>query len=86
MPVVAELAEQALSAIGFSRHATEDRKIVNENTGRSKVLTVHLKEVEKAVHTSHERILQEEGVTMKMIHLITGLDTIFDGLKFDVLR
>ena len=49
--LVAELAEQALSAIGFSRHTTEDRKIVNENTARSKVLTVHLKGVERAVHT-----------------------------------
>ena len=62
--LVAELAEQALSAIGFSRHTTEDRKIVNENTARSKILTVHLKGVEKAVHELQE----EEGVTMKMIH------------------
>ena len=81
--LVAELAEQALSAIGFSRHTTEDRKIVNENTARSKVLTVHLKEVERAVHTLkvHEHELQEEeGATIKMIHLIAGLDTIFDEI------
>ena len=82
--LVAELAEQALSGIGFSRHTTEDRKIVNENTARSKVLTVHLKGVEKAVYTLkvHEHELQEEeGVTMKMIHLIAGLDTIFDEIQ-----
>ena len=81
--LVAELAEQALSAIGFSRHTTEDRKIVNENTARSKVLTVHLKGVERAVHTLkvHEHDLQqEEGATTKMIHLIAGLDTIFDEI------
>ena len=81
--LVAELAEQALSAIGYSRHRTEDRKIVNKNTARPKVLTVHLKGVEKAVHTlkAHEHELQEEeGVTMKMIHLIAGLDTIFDEI------
>ena len=81
--LVAELAEQALLAIGFSRHTTEDRKIVNENTARSKVLTVHLRGVEKAVHTlkAHEcELEEEEGVTMKMIHLIAGLDTIFDEI------
>ena len=81
--LVAELAEQALSAIGFSRHTTEDRKIVNENTARSKVLTAHLKGVERAVHTLkvHEHELQEEeGATIKMIHLIAGLDTIFDEI------
>ena len=81
--LVAELAEQALSAIGFSRHTTENRKTVKENTARSKVLMVHLRGVEKAVHTlkAHEHELQEEeGVTMKMIHLIAGLDTIFDEI------
>ena len=33
--LVVELAEQASSSIGFSRHTTEDRKLVNENTALS---------------------------------------------------
>ena len=44
---------------------------------------VHLKGVERAVHTLkvHEHELQEEeGATIKMIHLIAGLDTIFDEI------